>query len=220
MLILAPTRATPVAKGPLQLKNPQISVACPVNTDIDPLNPNAETRSAGLDEKEIDVIAGKYIIPIPASDESSKLEELESFAKDFRTRRIRLGYTQNDVGLSLGKIYSSDFSQTTVSRFEALNLSFKNMVSLKPFMEKWINDAERHKTLVELDASNLSTEDQKTLEIFNNSTDNLGQRRRKRRTCIDVRTKKALEQYYQGKVEFYDLLMRTRRSCMSLLFAI
>ena len=138
------------------------------------------------------------MIPIPASDESSKLEELEAFAKEFRTRRIRLGYTQNDVGLSLGKIYSSDFSQTTVSRFEALNLSFKNMVSLKPFMEKWIDDAERHKTLIEQDASNLTVEDQKTLDIFTNSTDNMGHRKRKRRTFIDVRTRIALEQFYQG----------------------
>ncbi|XP_063726700.1 POU domain, class 2, transcription factor 3S-like [Symsagittifera roscoffensis] len=199
LLILAPTRVTPVCKGPLKLKNPQISVACPVNSDIDTQNPNAETRSAGLNEKDIDMIARKYMIPIPASDESSKLEELESFAKDFRTRRIRLGYTQNDVGLSLGKIYSSDFSQTTVSRFEALNLSFKNMVNLKPFMEKWINDAERHKTLVEQDTDGLSLEDQKTLEIFQSSKDNLGHRRRKRRTCIDVKTKKALEQFYNDK---------------------
>ena len=99
-----------------------------------------------------------------------------------------------------GKIYSSDFSQTTVSRFEALNLSFKNMVNLKPFMEKWINDAERHKTLVEQDTDGLSLEDQKTLEIFQSSKDNLGHRRRKRRTCIDVKTKKALEQFYNGTI--------------------
>ena len=199
LLILAPTKTTPVMKGPIELKNPQLSAACPIKAEIDP-SPNSETRSAGLDDKELDIIARKYIIPIPAGNESSKLEELEAFAKDFRTRRIRLGYTQNDVGLSLGKIYSSDFSQTTVSRFEALNLSFKNMVSLKPFMEKWINDAERHKTLIEQDASNLSVEDQKTMDIFMNSTDNMGHRKRKRRTFIDLRTRKALEQYYEGSI--------------------
>uniref|UniRef100_A0A4W5QB42 POU domain protein n=1 Tax=Hucho hucho TaxID=62062 RepID=A0A4W5QB42_9TELE len=40
----------------------------------------------------------------------------------------------------MGKLYGNDFSQTTISRFEALNLSFKNMCKLKPLLEKWLND--------------------------------------------------------------------------------
>ena len=47
-----------------------------------------------------------------------------------------IGYTQGDVGLAMGKMYGNDFSQTTISRFEALNLSFKNMCKLKPLLEK------------------------------------------------------------------------------------
>lgn len=50
-------------------------------------------------------------------------------------------YHQGDVGLAMGKLYGNDFSQTTISRFEALNLSFKNMCKLKPLLEKWLNDA-------------------------------------------------------------------------------
>ena len=53
-----------------------------------------------------------------------------------------LGYTQGDVGLAMGKMYGNDFSQTTISRFEALNLSFKNMCKLKPLLEKWLDDAD------------------------------------------------------------------------------
>ena len=49
-----------------------------------------------------------------------------------------LGYTQGDVGLAMGKLYGNDFSQTTISRFEALNLSFKNMCKLKPLLAKWL----------------------------------------------------------------------------------
>jgi len=52
------------------------------------------------------------------------------------------GYTQGDVGLAMGKMYGNDFSQTTISRFEALNLSFKNMCKLKPLLEKWLDDAD------------------------------------------------------------------------------
>merc|ERR1739844_509337 len=76
------------------------------------------------------------------ADENVDLEELEQFAKEFKQRRIKLGYTQGDVGLAMGKMYGNDFSQTTISRFEALNLSFKNMCKLKPLLEKWLEDAD------------------------------------------------------------------------------
>ena len=75
-------------------------------------------------------------------DESMDLEELEQFAKTFKQRRIKLGFTQGDVGLAMGKLYGNDFSQTTISRFEALNLSFKNMCKLKPLLQKWLLDAD------------------------------------------------------------------------------
>ena len=51
---------------------------------------------------------------------------------------------QGDVGVAMGKLYGNDFSQTTISRFEALNLSFKNMCKLKPLLEKWLSDAGEH----------------------------------------------------------------------------
>ncbi|XP_060803639.1 protein nubbin isoform X2 [Amyelois transitella] len=78
----------------------------------------------------------------PAADDTADLEELEHFAKTFKQRRIKLGFTQGDVGLAMGKLYGNDFSQTTISRFEALNLSFKNMCKLKPLLQKWLEDAD------------------------------------------------------------------------------
>uniref|UniRef100_A0A3P9HXR0 POU class 2 homeobox 1b n=1 Tax=Oryzias latipes TaxID=8090 RepID=A0A3P9HXR0_ORYLA len=53
----------------------------------------------------------------PTLEEPSDLEELEQFAKTFKQRRIKLGFTQGDVGLAMGKLYGNDFSQTTISRF-------------------------------------------------------------------------------------------------------
>ena len=35
------------------------------------------------------------------------------------------------------RMYGNDFSQTTISRFEALNLSFKNMCKLKPLIKNF-----------------------------------------------------------------------------------
>ncbi|KAA0194248.1 hypothetical protein HAZT_HAZT000159, partial [Hyalella azteca] len=113
--------------------------------------------------------------PIP--EETTDLEELEQFAKTFKQRRIKLGFTQGDVGLAMGKLYGNDFSQTTISRFEALNLSFKNMCKLKPLLQKWLKDADK------------SVSDPALLSNPLTSPDALG-RRRKKRTSIETSTPK------------------------------
>ena len=51
-----------------------------------------------------------------SSTENYDLQELEAFAKHFKQRRIKLGFTQGDVGTQMGEHYGSDFSQTTISR--------------------------------------------------------------------------------------------------------
>lgn len=60
-------------------------------------------------------------LPLSSQQTSSPAQELdfeklEQFAKQFKQRRIKLGYTQGDVGLAMGKLYGNDFSQTTISR--------------------------------------------------------------------------------------------------------
>ncbi|ESO05161.1 hypothetical protein HELRODRAFT_77720, partial [Helobdella robusta] len=69
-------------------------------------------------------------------------EELEGFARQFKQRRIKLGYTQADVGLALGSLYGNVFSQTTICRFEALQLSFKNMCKLQPLLNRWLEETD------------------------------------------------------------------------------
>ncbi|CAO2609197.1 POU domain, class 5, transcription factor 1 [Lemmus lemmus] len=72
----------------------------------------------------------------PSPEESQDMKELqkelEQFAKVLKQKRITLGYTQADV-----------FSQTTICRFEALQLSFKNMC-------KWVEEADNNENLQEL----------------------------------------------------------------------
>ncbi|CAB4056323.1 POU2F [Lepeophtheirus salmonis] len=116
-------------------------------------------------------------------DENMDLEELEKFAKEFKQRRIKLGYTQGDVGLAMGKMYGNDFSQTTISRFEALNLSFKNMCKLKPLLEKWLDDA---------DGSRPSSNNIPSAQLC---ADLLG-KRRKKRTSIESTVRSALEKAF------------------------
>ena len=81
-------------------------------------------------------------LDLPPPEENPDLDDLAKFAKMFKQKRIKLGYTQGDVGVALGNLFGNDFSQTTISRFEALNLSFKNICKLKPLLAKWLEDAD------------------------------------------------------------------------------
>uniref|UniRef100_A0A3B5B7X7 POU domain protein n=1 Tax=Stegastes partitus TaxID=144197 RepID=A0A3B5B7X7_9TELE len=114
------------------------------------------------------------------SDEDTPTsDDLEQFAKQFKQRRIKLGFTQADVGLALGTLYGNVFSQTTICRFEALQLSFKNMCKLKPLLNKWLEEAD-------------STSGSPT------SLDKIAAqgRKRKKRTSIEVSVKGALESHF------------------------
>ncbi|EPY76795.1 hypothetical protein CB1_001389008 [Camelus ferus] len=116
----------------------------------------------------------------PHSDEDTPTsDDLEQFAKQFKQRRIKLGFTQADVGLALGTLYGNVFSQTTICRFEALQLSFKNMCKLKPLLNKWLEEA---------DSSSGSP----------TSIDKIAAqgRKRKKRTSIEVSVKGALESHF------------------------
>ncbi|XP_045838474.1 POU domain, class 2, transcription factor 1 isoform X2 [Meles meles] len=127
-------------------------------------------------------------IDTPSLEEPSDLEELEQFAKTFKQRRIKLGFTQGDVGLAMGKLYGNDFSQTTISRFEALNLSFKNMCKLKPLLEKWLNDAENLSSDSGLSSPSALNSPGLGMEGLN--------RRRKKRTSIETNIRVALEKSF------------------------
>uniref|UniRef100_A0A670KFD5 POU class 2 homeobox 3 n=1 Tax=Podarcis muralis TaxID=64176 RepID=A0A670KFD5_PODMU len=138
----------------------------------------------------------KHLPSSVATDEANDLEELEKFAKTFKQRRIKLGFTQGDVGLAMGKLYGNDFSQTTISRFEALNLSFKNMCKLKPLLEKWLSDAEASP----LDSS------VSTPSSYPSVSEMFG-RKRKKRTSIETNIRSTLEKRFQDVRETIHLLL-------------
>lgn len=123
--------------------------------------------------------AGSDLGGDPSEEENPTSDDLEAFAKQFKQRRIKLGFTQADVGLALGTLYGNVFSQTTICRFEALQLSFKNMCKLKPLLQKWLEEAD-------------STTGSPT------SIDKIAAqgRKRKKRTSIEVSVKGALEQHF------------------------
>ncbi|KAJ8005212.1 hypothetical protein DPEC_G00144290 [Dallia pectoralis] len=148
----------------------------------------------GLQSQRDKAVEGSGVVTSVSSgtshpEEPSDLEELELFARTFKQRRIKLGFTQGDVGLAMGKLYGNDFSQTTISRFEALNLSFKNMCKLKPLLEKWLNDAET----MSIDSTLPSPS---CLSSSSMGFEGLPGRRRKKRTSIETNVRVALERAF------------------------
>ena len=81
----------------------------------------------------------------------------------------------------MGRMYGNDFSHTTISRFEALNLSFNNMCKLKPLLQKWLADADGSAATIALPAFN--------------SHDLLG-KKRKKRTSIENNIRYSLEKAF------------------------
>ena len=53
------------------------------------------------------------------------------------------------MGLTLGVLFGKVFSQTTICRFEALQLSFKNMCKLRPLLQK-VEEADNNENLQEI----------------------------------------------------------------------
>lgn len=109
--------------------------------------------------------------------DSQEVKELEEFAHSFKQRRIKLGYTQTNVGQALAEVQGTDFSQTTICRFENLQLSYKNAQKLKPILEKWLEEAEKQ-------------------GVQHREEEQSPERRRKRRTSIGVGAKETLERHF------------------------
>ncbi|MGH0145883.1 UNVERIFIED_CONTAM: hypothetical protein FKN15_027968 [Acipenser sinensis] len=112
--------------------------------------------------------------------ETPSAADLEQFAKELKHKRITLGFTQADVGLALGVLYGKMFSQTTICRFEALQLSFKNMCKLRPLLERWLREVDTNENLQEL--CNL---EQAAIQA-----------RKRKRTSIENNVKGTLESYF------------------------
>uniref|UniRef100_A0A673FTW6 POU domain protein n=1 Tax=Sinocyclocheilus rhinocerous TaxID=307959 RepID=A0A673FTW6_9TELE len=89
-------------------------------------------------------------------------------------------YTQTNVGEALAAVHGSEFSQTTICRFENLQLSFKNACKLKSILAKWLEEAEQAGAL------------------FNEKM-GMHERKRKRRTIISLGAKEALERHFVEK---------------------
>lgn len=172
--------------GSNQTTPPNVNQLQGVGGILTPSTPSSGTHTPQMQKHH--AAAPRALEPSP--EETTDLEELEQFAKTFKQRRIKLGFTQGDVGLAMGKLYGNDFSQTTISRFEALNLSFKNMCKLKPLLQKWLEDADSS-------ISNPGGRMFSPSALTNTTTTpEIVGRRRKKRTSIETSVRVALEKAF------------------------
>ena len=107
--------------------------------------------------------------------------ELKAFAEDFKTRRIRLGFTQGAVGQSLAERGYSNFAQSTISRFEQMQLSPSNAATIRVILEKWLLEAESPES-----ASSSSS----------NVAPVMAGRKRKKRAVFTPQTKSILDEFF------------------------
>lgn len=150
------------------------------NMEAELLKQNFNEIKAESQQQDLDSTGRKIdMVEFGSQEDTTTSDDLEQFAKEFKQRRIKLHFTQADVGLALGKLYGSMFSQTHICRFEALQLSFKNMCKLKPLLVKWLEEADSNK-------DSPSSADVPGSPV----------RKRKKRTSIELTAKTALENYF------------------------
>ncbi|XP_046869781.1 pituitary-specific positive transcription factor 1 isoform X2 [Hypomesus transpacificus] len=154
--------------------------SCALSHNFSSLPPSLLSEELSMGEMKPDPRRRNRPPEEPPDMDSPQIRELERFANDFKLRRIKLGYTQTNVGEALASVHGSEFSQTTICRFENLQLSFKNACKLKAILAKWLDEAEQAGAL------------------FNEKM-GMNERKRKRRTTISLGAKEALERSFGEK---------------------
>ena len=164
-----------ISQVPTSVGDDQHSVPCSIGGGV--AQPYARVSSGGMGGPGA-VATVTAASAAAAADQGNQPtpSELEQFAKMFKQKRIKLGFTQADVGQALTD-YGNPFSQTTICRFEALQLSFKNMVKLRPLLHRWLEDAENN-------------------SVGQRVGEKIQVKKRKKRTSIESSTKGLLEKHF------------------------
>ena len=123
----------------------------------------------------------RTLASIPLSEMTPQYSELKAFAEEFKNKRIRLGFTQGAVGQSLADKGYSNFAQSTISRFEQMQLSPTNAAAIKLVLEKWLQE----------------TENPDAAHSPSSSSPVMASRKRKRRAVFTPQTKTTLENYFK-----------------------
>ena len=189
-LVISPTK--PMSLRPLQISttSPPTSTVpsmnCFVSSQISPTSDTVSSQpllSPGKDfaKSPGQVASPRTLAAIPLSEMTPHYLELKTFAEEFKAKRIRLGYTQGAVGQSLANKGYSNFAQSTISRFEQMQLSATNAAAIKIVLEKWLQETE----CPDSTTSNVS------------ELPAIASRKRKKRAVFTPQTKSTLDEFFQ-----------------------
>lgn len=107
------------------------------------VNTEEETKPIIQDEEEnINKIDG---IGLPSVMQGIDLDQIKQFAAEFKSARIQLGLTQTQVGqaLNTAAVAGMTVSQSTICRFEKLEITALQVKKLLPALKAWLEDAKR-----------------------------------------------------------------------------
>jgi len=140
-----------------------------------PISPLDQSRSNGSPPRTL--------ASLMMSEMTPQYMELKAFAEEFKTKRIRLGYTQGAVGQSLARKGYNNFAQSTISRFEQMQLSPANAAAIKQVLEKWLQEAECPESISVSSSTSV-------VPIMNC-------RKRKKRAVFTAQTRTNLDEYFR-----------------------
>ena len=123
------------------------------------------------------------------------ITELRAFAEEFRRRRISLGYTQGAVGSSLANMGYANFAQSTISRFEQMQLSPRNAASIKEVLAAWLQQAECYPQGA---LANSETLPSPTPLPLSTASSIYSTRKRKKRAVFSTAAKNVLEEAFES----------------------
>lgn len=119
---------------------------------------------------------------LPKVMQGIDLEQVKQFAAEFKSARLSLGLTQTQVGQALTNNTSEEgvaVSQSTICRFEKLEITALQVKKLLPALQTWLQEAkERHKQGLPI--------------IVQESMDGKDNKKRKKRTVFNQDTVNAL----------------------------
>eukprot|EP00092_Neocalanus_flemingeri_P030392 GFUD01032990.1.p1 GENE.GFUD01032990.1~~GFUD01032990.1.p1 ORF type:complete len:782 (+),score=209.86 GFUD01032990.1:240-2585(+) len=119
---------------------------------------------------------------LPKVMQGIDLEQVKQFAAEFKSARLNLGLTQTQVGQALTSSSSEEgvaVSQSTICRFEKLEITALQVKKLLPALQTWLQEAkERHKQGLPI--------------IVQDSMDGKDNKKRKKRTVFNQDTVNAL----------------------------
>ena len=126
------------------------------------------------EEENINKIDG---IGLPSVMQGIDLDQIKQFAAEFKSARIQLGLTQTQVGqaLNTAAVAGMTVSQSTICRFEKLEITALQVKKLLPALKAWLEEAKRRHSeglpvILEDNQSASEIKKRKRRTVFNQET--------------------------------------------------